>query len=201
MPKRVIIMTFDVKSEAFQAFSEIKNLYAKRLLQGEQMAVVTHTTSESHRKHDFKIDDFIDFTGNNKTAKGSIIGMLVGILGGPLGVFLGWFAGSMFGATRDAKEIKDAQNTFEFVTSKIAEGQTGVILIANEEDNRLLNQIIMTEIGGEITRLDYDQVEKDLENASEIEKKTEKDVKENWKEKTEDTTTTTEDTTESSTDK
>ena len=38
-----------------------------------------------------------------------MIGMLVGILGGPLGILFGWFAGSMYGASKDAKEIQEAQ--------------------------------------------------------------------------------------------
>ena len=36
---------------------------------------------------------------------------------------------------------------------KIDEGQTGLLLIA-EEDNRPLNQLVMFDLGGEITRLD-----------------------------------------------
>lgn len=33
-------------------------------------------------------------------------------------------------------------------------------MIADEEDNRPLNQLVMMELGGEITRLDYEDVEK-----------------------------------------
>ena len=35
---------------------------------------------------------------------------------------------------------------------KIDEGQTGLLLIAEEEDNRPLNQLVMFDLGGEITR-------------------------------------------------
>ena len=121
------------------------------------MAVVSHDPNGTHQ---FKIEDFIDFTGNNKSSTGGLIGMLVGVLGGPLGILLGWFAGGMIGATQDAKEIKDAQTVFDFVGNKIGEGATGLILIADEEDNRPLNQLVMMELGGEITRLDYEDVEK-----------------------------------------
>ena len=112
------------------------------------MAVVSHDPNGTHQ---FKIEDFIDFTGNNKSSTGGLIGMLVGVLGGPLGILLGWFAGGMIGATQDAKEIKDAQTVFDFVGNKIGEGATGLILIADEEDNRPLNQLVMMELGGEIT--------------------------------------------------
>ena len=60
-------------------------MQAERQLKGEQMAVVTHVNDGQHQ---FKINDFIDFTGNNHTSKDSMIGMLVGILGGPWAFFL-----------------------------------------------------------------------------------------------------------------
>ncbi|MDA9470362.1 DUF1269 domain-containing protein [Enterococcus sp. 5H] len=184
MSKRVIITHFEVESQAYQAFSEIKKLYAERQIKGEQMAVVTHVNDGAHQ---FKIDDFLDFTGNNHTAKSSMIGMLVGILGGPLGILLGWFAGSIFGASQDAKEIQGAQTVFEHVTKQIGEGETGLILIAEEDDNRPLNQLIMNELGGEITRLDFDDVEKEITDAKDVEKETKDSAEKSWKNKKQDT--------------
>ncbi len=60
-----------------------------------------------------------------------------------VGIMLGWFGGSMIGATRDAKEIQNAQMLFEHVGNQIGVGDTGLLLIADEEDNRPLNQLIM----------------------------------------------------------
>ena len=177
MSKRVIIMNFDVESQAYQAFSELKRLHTERQIKGEQMAVVTHTNDGAHQ---FKINDFLDFTGNDHTSKSSFIGMMIGILGGPLGILLGWFAGSMIGATQDAKEIRNAQSVFEYMTNKIADGQTGLVLIADEEDNRPLNRLIMNELGGEITRLDYEEVEQELEKAKSVEKKVKDAANDAW---------------------
>lgn len=176
----MIILNFAVESQAYQAFSEIKKLHATRALKGEQMAVISHETNGTHQ---FKIEDFLDFTGNNKSSKGGLIGMLVGVLGGPLGILLGWFAGGMIGATQDAKEIQDAQTVFDFVGNKIGEGATGLILIAEEEDNRPLNQLVMMELGGEITRLDYDEVEKDVQDAKEVEKQAKETAQKTWNDK------------------
>ena len=180
MHKRVIILNFPVESQAYQAFSEIKKFHAARSIKGEQMAVIRH---EQNGTHQFKIEDFLDFTGNNKSSTGGLIGMLVGILGGPLGILLGWFAGGMIGATQDAKEIKDAQTVFDFVGNKISEGTTGLILIAEEEDNRPLNHLVTMELGGEITRLDYDDVEKDVHDAREVEDKAKETAKKSWQDK------------------
>ncbi|BDP53468.1 hypothetical protein EfmJHP35_13920 [Enterococcus faecium] len=71
MSKRVIILNFQVESQAYQAFSEIKKLHAVRSIKGEQMAVVSHDPNGTHQ---FKIEDFIDFTGNNKSSTGGLIG-------------------------------------------------------------------------------------------------------------------------------
>lgn len=177
MTKKVIVMNFKVNSEAYQAFSEVKKMHVSRQLKGEQMAVVTHSTDGSHQ---FKVEDFLDFTGNNQTSTGGIIGMLVGILGGPLGIMLGWFGGSMIGASRDAKEIQTAQTLFEFLVDQIGEGSTGLIIIAEEEDNRPLNQLVMNEMGGEITRFDFDEVEEEIKKAKEVEEATKAQAQADW---------------------
>ena len=168
MAKRIIIMNFDIESKSYQAFSEIKKMQAERQLKGEQMAVVTHVNDGQHQ---FKINDFIDFTGNNHTSKDSMIGMLVGILGGPLGILFGWFAGSMYGASKDAKEIQEAQTVFEHVIQKIDEGQ----------DNRPLNQLVMFDLGGEITRLDLEEVQQEINDANEVAN----EAKQSWQAKKE----------------
>lgn len=178
MAKRIIIMNFDIESKSYQAFSEIKKMQAERQLKGEQMAVVTHVNDGQHQ---FKINDFIYFTGNNHTSKDSMIGMLVGILGGPLGILFGWFAGSMYGASKDAKEIQEAQTVFEHVIQKIDEGQTGLLLIAEEEDNRPLNQLVMFDLGGEITRLDLEEVQQEINDANEVAN----EAKQSWQAKKE----------------
>ncbi|GCF93647.1 hypothetical protein NRIC_15380 [Enterococcus florum] len=167
MEKRVIIMNFETGSQAYEAFSKVKKLHLTQMIKGEQMAVVQHSSDGTHK---FQIEDFIDFTGNNKSATGGLIGMLVGILGGPVGVLLGWFTGGVIGASRDVKEVREAQGVFEFLIDKIQEGDTGLLLIADEEDNRPLNQLIMNELGGEITRMSYSDVEADVAKAKEMEK-------------------------------
>src|SRR5699024_829943 len=138
MRQRVIVMNFDENAKAYQAFSMIKKAQMEKKIAGEQMAVINHSEDGQHK---FAVEDFIDFTGTNQTSKGGMIGMLIGVLGGGLGMLLGWFGGSMIGASKDSKEIRQAQTIFDFLGKKIDEGQTGVILLADEEDNRPLNDL------------------------------------------------------------
>lgn len=177
MTKRVIVMNFEVESQAYQGFSELKKLAAEGQIKGEQMAVVTHSNDGQHK---FKVEDFIDFTGSHKTSTGGLIGMLVGILVGPLTMLLGWVGGSMIGATQDAKEIKNARDIFEFLVSDIAEGQTGLILIAEEEDNRPINEVIINQLRGGISRFDYDEVEVEIKKAQQVETDTKNNAKKAW---------------------
>lgn len=179
MPKRVIVINFTENAKAYQAFSEVKRAHLSGKIRGEQMAVVTHSAEGAHH---FKVEDFLDFTGNNKTSRGGMIDMLVGILGGPLGILLGWFGGSMIGASQDAQEVRKANTIFELLSKNIGEGQTGLILIAFEEDNRILNEIIMYELGGIIHRFDYDEVEEELQKAQQVEQVTKENAQKNWEE-------------------
>lgn len=177
MTKRVIVMNFEVESQAYQAFSEIKKMAMTGQIKGEQMAVVTHSSDGQHK---FQIDDFLDFTGNNKASTGGLIGMLVGIFVGPLAMLLGWMGGSVIGATRDAKEVQNARDIFEFLLSNIGEGETGLILIADEEDNRPLNSLIINQLRGGVTRFDYEDVEAEIKKAKELEAEAKDKVKEAW---------------------
>jgi hypothetical protein len=54
------------------------------------------------------------------------------------------------------------------------------LLIADEEDNRPLNQLIMNQLGGEITRFDYDEVEAEIATAKQVEEKTKAQVQKDW---------------------
>jgi|SRR5699024_4475923 len=180
MTKRVIIMNFEMNAQAYQAFSEIKKLRSSEGLKGEQMAVVTHSKEGTHQ---FKMEDFVDFTGTNKSSKAGMIGMLIGLLGGPLGMMLGWFGGRMIGGNQDMQEIQKAQSIFTFVGNKIDEGETGLILIADEEDNRPINNLIMYELHGEVSRFDLEEVEEEIQKAKEVELSAKETAKKNWNEK------------------
>ncbi len=177
MVKKVIIINFETESLSYQAFSEIKKLHSSRVIKGEQMAVITHTATEGHQ---FTIDDFIDFTGNLHSSKDSFIGMLIGFFGGVLPMLLGWFAGSMIGGYKDAKETIAANGIFEYVGKQIKVGETGLILIATEEDNRPLNSLIFQQLHGQIERIDFTEVEQEVQDAQALQEQVKETAKKQW---------------------
>lgn len=175
MSKKIMVMSFDSESKAFQAFSEIKTLHTTGKIKGEQMAVVQHVPN-----HILEPKDFIDFTGRDKSIKGSLIGMIIGILGGPLGVLLGWFTGSMVGSAGDVREVKGALSIFEETLKLIPEGSTGAILIAEEEKTGHLDELVNESLAGKIIRLDRTLVEEEISEASKLEKETQEQAKKRW---------------------
>lgn len=180
MAKKVIVANFEYNSQAYQAFSEVKKVATRGQLKIEQMAVVKHSNDGNHK---FSIEDFFDPTGSLGTSTGGMIGMLIGVLVSPLAILLGWFGGSLIGATKDAKELSTAQTIFEYLVSQISEGKTGLIVIAEETDNRPLNEVIMQELGGGISRFDFEEVEEEIKNANEVTNKTKESSLKFWKEK------------------
>ncbi|MFH5911236.1 hypothetical protein [Clostridium perfringens] len=173
--KKVIIMSFDVESKSYQAFSELKRLNREGQIKGEQMAILTH-----RENHNLEPKDFIDFTGADKNFKGSMIGMLVGIIGGPLGVLLGWFTGSIIGSASDVKEVKNAMSIFEKAIAIIPEGKTGVILICEEPNTGHIDDIVVTQLDGIIERLDKEEVEKEVEEAKKAQEEASSSAKKHW---------------------
>ena len=175
MSKQVMIMSFDSESKAFQAFTEIKILHSKGIIKGEQMTVLKHTPN-----HLLEPIDFIDFTGKDQSVKGSLIGMVIGILAGPLGVLLGWFTGSVIGSFRDVKEIKGALSIFEETINLIPENTIGAILIATEEKEGHVNDLIIDKLDGKIVRIDQETVEEDISMAVEAGKEAKKGANDKW---------------------
>lgn len=178
MDKRVFIMTFKEDSEAYQAFSHLKKLHLKQLAIIDQMAVVTNTGKDK-----LEMKDFLDFTGSDKTARGSLIGLLIGLLGGPIGILLGWVSGTAIGASRDAKEVHTAMSVFEQTLHTISEGKTGVILIADALSRNDLRRYAEDKMDGRLLQLDYDLVMSEIERARETELELKKEAQKRWFEK------------------
>ena len=72
---------------------------------------------------------------------------------------------------QDVKEVTNAKTIFDHLNDQIPKGQTGLVLIAEEEDNRILNELVIQNLSGQITRLSYDEVEAELKKAQKKQEK------------------------------
>lgn len=125
--QNVIISRFEIESEAFQAFSVLKNdafTYSCRI---SQASIVKRENGEYR-----VLDTFNDGKYSNDTFTGGMIGMIVGILGGPLGVLLGGGIGLLAGGAKDSHDADKDRSLIECVISDVGSDCTFLVILADE---------------------------------------------------------------------
>ena len=130
MKDNVVVTIFEVESEAFQAFNELRS----------KVEGAGYTTAEAAlvRNKNGRIDMLDGFTlgpvAGDDTALGIVIGSLVGILGGPIGVLLGASIGGLAGSASDTDRTVDTVNAVAVVADKLFEGETAIIALVREDE-------------------------------------------------------------------
>ncbi len=112
---------------------------------------------------------------------GSLIGGLVGILGGPIGILLGGSVVMLIGGAVDAGGIVKDASLLEKAGDSIAEGETAIILLAQEEYETALTAKL-NDFGVTITRFDAAEVAAEVEHAREVERQMAKETREKLRE-------------------
>lgn len=133
----VLTVVFDIESEAYQAFSELKSFKQDNDTQIVQIALVKNEDGK------ITIKDSIDFDDASRdyATVGGIIGGLLGILSGPIGVIIGYGIGSLAGAASGSMTDASDNSLIEEVTTKLLDGEVAVIALVHEEDESILNHV------------------------------------------------------------
>lgn len=165
MEENVLTVLFDVESEGYQAFAEIKNQLAADQYTVLQGALVKKTgnmvsTIDMLTSGVDSMDD---------TLKGGLIGGLVGILGGLLGVLLGGMAGHLIGGAKDVSDIEHNDTMLETVGAKLIDGEVAMLLLVQEEDETELDDRFR-KFKTTILRRDAAVVQDEVEEAEKLEK-------------------------------
>ena len=173
MKENLILANYKVESEAYQALSELKRETTNANYTISQ-AVLVKTENDKLTI----MDGFVNGAMNgDDTWKGSLIGSLVGVLGGPLGVLLGGSMGMLIGGAVDANDMADSASLLEKAGDSILNGETAIILLAQEEyETALTAKLNNFEVS--ITRFDAAEVAAEVEHAREIEKQMAKEARE-----------------------
>ncbi len=132
------------------------------------------------------MDGFVSgTTTGDDTWTGGLIGSLVGVLGGPIGILLGGSVGMLIGGAVDAGDMADNVSLLEKAGDCILDGETAIILLAQEEyETALTAKLNNFEVS--ITRLDAAEVAAEVEHAREVERQMAKETREKLRaEKTE----------------
>lgn len=170
--ENVVTVIFNVESEAYQAFSDLKHLISESCTI-TQMGIVKKQNDRILLCEGY--DTGIDTTDD--TQKGGLIGSLVGILGGPLGVLLGGSVGVMIGSTVDANDAQKNASLLEKVSSMLEEGDRAIVALAMEKDESLLESRLKP-YDTTIIRHDAAVVAQEVEDAQKLQKEMEKEAKE-----------------------
>lgn len=128
--ENVVTAIFDVESEAYKAFAEIRQ---QPFGEGYSVAEASLLKREGDA---ITVADVFDASGvtSDDTAAGVVIGSLVGILGGPLGVILGASAGALIGSAYDSADAVDSASMLEITAAKLYDGEVAIVALVQEDE-------------------------------------------------------------------
>lgn len=132
--EHAVISVFEVESEAYQAFSDLKIDPHNHSCDIHQAALVKRELG-SYRV----VDAFDDGKYSDDTFTGGILGSLIGILGGPIGVLFGGGMGLLGGGVKDMRDMEKDKSAVEAVLDDIRDDCTFLAVLVNEAAPDLLN--------------------------------------------------------------
>lgn len=128
--ENVVTTIFEVESEAYKAFSEIRKA---PFGQGYSVAEASLLKREGDAIVVADVFDAAAVTSDD-TAVGIVVGSLVGILGGPLGVILGAGAGALVGSTYDSADAMNSISMLEVTAAKLYDGEVAIVALVQEDE-------------------------------------------------------------------
>ena len=171
MAENIVIATYEVESEAYQALSEIKHEVANANYSIKQAVIVKKEAGKLNMR-----DGFDSGSETDDTWRGGLIGSLVGILGGPLGVLLGGSMGMLIGGAVDANDMAGNISLLERAGECVAEGKTAMLLLAQEDYETALTAKLNS-FHVSITRIDAAEAAAEIEHAREVERQLAKEAR------------------------
>ena len=159
--ENVVASIFHIESEAFQAFSELKQFRQTENTKLAQASIVKAENGVINVKDSF---DIMDSLGDDYF-EGGLIGSLIGILGGPLGVLFGFAAGGAIGASVGSDKELAKSALITTVSNKLTNGEVAIIALVQENDESVLNAIFEKY---QVARWDVATVAAEIESALKI---------------------------------
>lgn len=136
MAQNIVVVVFEVESEAYQALTQLKQY------PGDERSYVSAAVLVKKENGALHTLDGYD-SGANTTddmAVGGLVGALFGVLGGPIGVLLGGSYGMLIGSAFDADDALMNASMLEQIAGKLDDGDVAVVGLAFEEDEAILDQ-------------------------------------------------------------
>lgn len=172
MAESIIVVNFNVESEAYQAFAELKQTAVNDGYIVSQAGIVAKTDGVLTLKDGF--DTGVETSDD--TAIGGLIGAMLGVVGGPLGVLLGGSYGALVGNTLDAADSLDNISLVEKVCETLTDDCTCLAALVSEEKEGSFDAAF-EKYETEITRFDAAEVAVEIEEAAELQRQIEKETR------------------------
>ncbi|MDU8925016.1 DUF1269 domain-containing protein [Pasteurellaceae bacterium LIM206] len=164
MQQNVIVSLFEVESEAYQAFNELKvyrqttqTLLAQAVLVKKNNGILTPVDA---------YDPLVKSADAMLT--GGLIGALIGVLGGPLGVLLGGSTGALIGSSVESADALKDGSLIAAVAGKLKDGDVAILLLAQEADDTVLNQFF-GQFKTTVVRWDAADIQHEIDEAVQLE--------------------------------
>lgn len=173
MAENIIVASFSVESEAFQALSELK---ANPEVQGSYQTVQSVVVKKEDGQIAYKDSFDTGAESYDDTVKGGLIGALIGIVGGPVGILVGGGIGTFLGSGLDSNDVLENASMIEQVCSTLSDGSVSVISLVKEKEPGSFDSAF-EKFGTNIVRFSKEEVIAELKKASELEKQMAKEAR------------------------
>ena len=166
----VIAVSFEDRSKAYQALSELKGAGLEGRVEVLSASIVT-------RDEQGRLDapEGGDTAGGAATLGGSLIGLMIGVIGGPIGMLFGWTGGLLVGGAFDIRRADASDSALGEISRYIPLGGTAVVAEVNEYAVEVVDKL-MTEQGGTVYRRSAEVVLAELEAAEEAYREAQKEA-------------------------
>ncbi|MBR0300809.1 MAG: DUF1269 domain-containing protein [Bacteroidales bacterium] len=177
MAENILVVNFDVESEAYQALSELRHTSVTPGYVVSQACIIKKEGGHVLLQDEF--DTGIETTDD--TRQGGVIGSLVGILGGPLGILVGGSMGALIGNAVDTADTAKNASLIEKVCEAIPDNETSLIALTSELEPIALDAAF-AKFSAHLTRFDAAEVAEEVEKAEELQRQLEKEARQKLRE-------------------
>lgn len=171
--EKILVAVFAIESEAYQALSALKNDPEMSSFTVSSAALMSYNGERiiPHDGFDTGVKTLDD------TAIGGLVGSILGIFGGPLGIIFGGSLGALIGAAKDSNDANKDLNLISIVSKYLPEGKTALVALVDERNEEGLDRLFSMYTMTLVTRLNAQEVRKQIEDAKKAEIAMEKEMK------------------------
>ena len=166
----VIAVSFEDRSKAYQALSELKGAGLEGRVQVLGARIVTR---DEHGE--LAAPEVADGLDGAATWGGGLIGLMIGVIGGPIGMLFGWTGGLLVGGAVDIRRADDSDSVLGEISRYIPLGGTAVVAEVNEYAVEVVDKLMAAQ-GGTVYRRPADVVLAELEAAEDAYRKAQKEA-------------------------